>query len=136
MSTTALEQTAPMVAGGDRTEARPAEERGRTHIEPRVVERIVAAVADENDAVVGGPRRLLGMRMGQREGVRVEASIKESRADVSVTAMLIYPSRVREVADELRRTATTRVRELTGIRVTTFDVTVAGLVHDVPTKVR
>lgn len=103
---------------------------GRTTIADRVVERIAAQAVAEVDRATGVPRQLLGVAIGSTDEnttARVSAAVDGGIVSVRVTLAVIWPNPVRAVTREVRAHVTTRVQELTGLRVADVDIDVSEL---------
>ncbi|GAA2662241.1 Asp23/Gls24 family envelope stress response protein [Nonomuraea recticatena] len=94
----------------------PAEQRGRTRIEDRVVSSIALQAANEVEQV----REVLHRRS---PAARVDGDLTTIRVDVA----LDYPAPVRTIASEIRNHVARRVLELTGLEVAQVDVRVTSL---------
>ena len=107
--------------------ATPPEERGRTVIADRVVERIASAAAAEVEAVTdsrGGFGRLV---LGKLPSAEAVVAGKTSRISVEVGA--VWPTPLSVLAGRVRDHVGERVHTLAGVEVTAVDVTVADVVH-------
>ncbi|ROR92322.1 Asp23/Gls24 family envelope stress response protein [Nocardioides aurantiacus] len=103
------------------------EERGRTVIADRVVERIASAAAGEVESTVdsrGGFGRLVRGRLPSAEAV---VAGRTSRISVEVGA--VWPASLSQLTARVRDHVGERVHTLTGVEVTAVDVTVADVVH-------
>ncbi|MDL4818548.1 Asp23/Gls24 family envelope stress response protein [Actinomadura opuntiae] len=108
----------------------PAEERGRTEIADRVLEKIAAHALTEVVAAGGAARRVLGVplgRTGERAAPQVAAQVDGGLAILRMTVSVAYPAPVREVTRRLRDHVTARVAALTGLQVRQVDIRVAQL---------
>ncbi len=108
----------------------PLEGRGETHVEPKVVEKVVAQAVREVDNATGIARRVLGVSLGSTEedtGANVSARVDGPTATVAVTMTVNYPASVREVTQQTRQHIRERVLQLTGVHVQQVDITVAGM---------
>ncbi|WP_163512344.1 Asp23/Gls24 family envelope stress response protein [Fodinicola acaciae] len=119
------------------TAVAPAEERGSLDIEDRVVERIAAFAAAEIPEVSGPPRRVLGASFGWiGTPPRASARIVAGRASVHLQMCVRWPCGIRSVSERVREHVTERVTALTGLRVSTVDITVSALEDDTTTGPR
>lgn len=123
---TGRDPTLPDIAGTGGADAAERENRGRTVIAERVVERIAARAATEAGAVVGPGAGLPGLR-GPAERPRVTVSIRGRLAAVRVALGITYPAPVRATTRAVRDGVRARVGELTGIDVRQVDIAVARL---------
>ena len=102
-------------------------ERGRTTISDRAVARIVGKAVRDVEASGGLGRTLIGVpvpgRGPARTEVRVHGDIVTAKVELSVT----YPTPVRAVAREVRKSVRERVRQLAGLTVRQVDVDVAEM---------
>lgn len=111
-------------------------ERGETRIGGRVVERIVAAAADEVGRTAGTSRRILGIQLGHSDRPEAHAEVNGDIVTATVSLAVRYPSPVREVAASVRAHVMERVEKLTGLRVAEVDVDVVSLVPHFEPRVR
>jgi uncharacterized alkaline shock family protein YloU len=116
-------------------------DRGTTHIEPRVVEKVAAHAVREVDNATGAARRVLGFPLGTTDsstGASVRARVDGSFAAVDVTMTVVYPASILDVTRTTRRHVRERVAELTGVQVEQVDITVAGtaIQRPAPRRVR
>lgn len=105
----------------------PAEDRGRTVIADRVVQRIAAAAAAEIETVVdsrGGLGRLVRGRLPSAEAV-----VAGTTSRISVEVGATWPTPLPVLAARVRDHVSERVHTLAGVEVTAVDVTVADVVH-------
>ncbi|WP_158879421.1 Asp23/Gls24 family envelope stress response protein [Amycolatopsis anabasis] len=86
-------------------------ERGRTSIEPRVVERIAARAVTEE----------------LRRPARVRARLEGDAATLDVKLTVGYPDSVAEATERTRAHLVRRTGELTGFTVPRVDIVVTGL---------
>lgn len=105
-------------------------ERGVTSIAPAVVEKIAGQAATEVDGVAtvapAGLRRFFSS--SDPEGpADADARVGSEQTAVAVTVSIRYPLPVRTTSEQVRSTVATRVHELTGLLVSSVDVTVAQL---------
>ncbi|MEO3813692.1 Asp23/Gls24 family envelope stress response protein [Sphaerisporangium sp. B11E5] len=106
------------------------EERGRTRISDRVLERIAATAAAEVDEAGRAARRVLGVPVGHDTTAappRVTGHIDGRLAVLRVHLSVAYPAPVREVTRRVRDHVTGRVHELTGLDVRQVDIDVDRL---------
>lgn len=127
-------QVQPARSGGPGVGVAP-EERGRTDIADRVVEKIAGYALTEVAEAGGVSRRLLGVPVG-RPGAgatpQVDARIDGHLATLSMTVSVLYPAPVRRVTSRLRDHVAARVGALTGLDVRQVDVDVDTLSHPEP----
>ncbi|WP_020669298.1 Asp23/Gls24 family envelope stress response protein [Amycolatopsis nigrescens] len=110
------------------TEAEP--ERGRTTLEPRVVERIAAHAVTEVAGVGGSARRVLGVAVGSEEAdraARVRAEVTAESATLDVRLSVAYPDSVAATTERARAHLIERTGELTGLAVRRVDIVVTAL---------
>jgi uncharacterized alkaline shock family protein YloU len=95
--------------------------RGLLVIAPRVIERIAARAASDVDGVArsGAP--------AASKGVRADADLEGSTANVALRLGVAYPRPVGRVASEVRGRVAHRVQELTGLTVAAVGITVDEL---------
>jgi uncharacterized alkaline shock family protein YloU len=108
----------------------PAEDRGRTTIDDRVIEAMAARIASEQPGVGGAARRVLGVPMSSEDierAPRVEVTAAGEVVSLRVRLSLTYPEPVRQATDRIRHRLIDKVGELTGKRVAVVDVVVAAL---------
>lgn len=127
----------PAPAGIGRTEL------GTIRIDDRVVTKLAARVAaDVPDAGGPGGRLLghsvpgagaLGLRSGNLDALpAVDADVDGGIALLSVSMSIRWPASVAAVTDQVRSAIRARLGAWTGLRVADIDVTVTGLVTDIP----
>jgi uncharacterized alkaline shock family protein YloU len=117
---------------GDLAEApaRPPEERGRTELAERVVERIAQQVVLEAEHASGAARRLVGMALGSDEDTeapQVTVTIDGQLAIVQLTMSVAYPMPVRQVTRQVRQDMIERIGALTGLEVRHVDISICRL---------
>lgn len=103
---------------------------GTTVIADRVVERLAAQAVAEIDRATGATRQVLGMSLGSTDETtkaRVDATVDGGIVSVHVVLAVIWPNPVRAVTQEVRNHVTSRVQELTGLRVADVDIEVSEL---------
>jgi uncharacterized alkaline shock family protein YloU len=108
----------------------PVDDRGRTTIDPQVIEAIAALIACEEPGVGGAARRVLGVAVTGEDAAhapRVEATVAGETVSLRIRLSVTYPEPVLDVTDRVRRRLVERVGELTGKRVGVVDVIVAAL---------
>jgi uncharacterized alkaline shock family protein YloU len=99
-------------------------ERGRTIISRQAVERITAQLVDQHPGVEAASRR----RPGSSAGGPAVAWLHGTKAvSLAVRCAVPYPHPVRASAEALRQLLSTRVAELTGMRVQRVDIMVTEL---------
>jgi uncharacterized alkaline shock family protein YloU len=106
------------------------EDRGRTEIADRVLERIAAHALIEVDQTGGAARRVLGVPLGRDRagrGPQVRAHVDGGLATLQMTVSVAYPAPIRQVTRRLREHVAHRVGELTGLVVRQVDIDVASL---------
>jgi len=99
---------------------------GRTTIAPRVVERLAVAAAREVDSTAAGRGGLGGLVRGRLP--RASATIAGQTSKVEVQVGATWPDGLAGVAARVRDHVSERIRTLSGIEVTSVDVTVAEIV--------
>jgi uncharacterized alkaline shock family protein YloU len=108
----------------------PAEERGRTTVENRVVERIAAHAVTEVDGVGGTGHRMLGVAVADEDPgrpARVSARLTGGSATLDVHVSVVYPAPVAATAARARAHLIRRTGELTGLNVGRVDIAVTAL---------
>lgn len=108
---------------------RPPENRGRTEIAGRVLERIAARTVTEIDQAGGAARRLLGVPLGRDTAPRATAHVDGQLATVQLRMSVTYPAPIREVTRRVRDQIITRIDELTGLDVRQVDIEIARLIR-------
>lgn len=106
------------------------DDRGRTRIADRVVEKIAARAVAEVDNATGVARKVLGIHLGRTGGdapARVNADVDGGVVLVRVSMAVRWPVPVRAVTRQVRAHVTDRVAELTGLQVTEVDIDVSTL---------
>ena len=117
-------------AVGQRHRLDPAEDRGRTTIEDRVIEAMAARITAEEPEVGGAARRVMGMAVPGEDAdqaPRVEATVAGEVVSLRVRLSVTYPAPVHTITDRVRHRLIERLGELTGKRIETVDVVVAAL---------
>lgn len=105
----------------------PIEDRGRTTIADKVVERIAAKAAGEIEAVAdtrGGLTRLLRGRLP-----RASAVVAGSASRIQVEVAASWPTPMSSLATKVRDHVSERVTTLAGVEVMAVDVSIADVVH-------
>lgn len=108
----------------------PAQDRGRTTIEDRVIEAMAVRITREEAGVGGAARRVLGVPVtGEDAGrdPRVEATVAGEVVSLRVRLSVTYPAPVQAVTDRVRQRLLERIGELTGKQVGLVDVVVVAL---------
>jgi uncharacterized alkaline shock family protein YloU len=111
----------------DALAASDAENRGRTSVADRVVEKIAGQAAIEIDHVTGVPRRVLGQTLGKVKAdssARASAKVDGSIVSVSVSVAVEYPTPVRAAAAAVRAHVTETVGRLCDLQVVEVHVDV------------
>lgn len=106
------------------------EERGRTRISGKVLERIAATAAAEVDEAGRAVRRVFGVPVGHdttSAPPRVSGHIDGGLAMLRIHLSVAYPAPVREVTRRVRDHVTNRVHALTGLDVRQVDIDVDRL---------
>lgn len=124
-------------------------ELGRIRIDDQVVEKIAARAAVEIPDAGGAAPRLLGRSVSGRGalGVRqtslralpkASAEVDGSTVVVDLSVSVRWPASIPAVTAAVRDRVTARVRELTGLQVTSVSIAVTDLVTDLepPPRVR
>jgi uncharacterized alkaline shock family protein YloU len=105
------------------TEDRPAATRGRTLLQPRVLQRLAEQAATEVPHVLTD------------RGPRASAQIDDDGSGrVELTVGIGYPAPVRRTTDELRLHVMDTVQRLSGRRVVRLDIVVSELHAPLPPK--
>jgi uncharacterized alkaline shock family protein YloU len=116
------------VAGRHRLD--PAEDRGRTTIQNRVIEAMATRIASQEPDVGGVARRFMGVAVTSEDADRapgVEATVTGGVISLRVRLSVAYPTPVHTATDRVRRHLIDRIGELTGKRVGVVDIVVAAL---------
>lgn len=103
------------------------EQRGRTDIEGRVLERIATLAAAEVNGVArtgSDLERLIGRRLP-----KADASRGGNRARVAVEIAVAWPHPLADVAAQVRDVVASRLVHLTGLDIDAVDVDVARVIH-------
>ena len=116
-------------AGAGRHSTR-AEDRGRTSLSDKVVEKTVARAALEVDHVHGVSGGIATTVFNTDPAVDVRATIDGHLVQLRVKVEVDYPVSLRAVTRELRRHVSDRVRQLCELTVTDVDVQVTALRRD------
>jgi len=116
-------------AGAGRHSTR-AEDRGRTSLSDKVVEKTVARAALEVDHVHGVSGGIATTVFNTDPAVDVQATIDGHLAQLQVKVEVDYPVSLRAVTRELRRHVSDRVHQLCELTVTDVDVHVTALRRD------
>jgi uncharacterized alkaline shock family protein YloU len=148
---TATPNTTPAPPGaantdqGDRTEATtvaevsplepahllaPAEDRGQTTIQDRVIEAMATRIVSEEPGVGGAARRFLGVPVTSEDAdraPRVEATVTGELVSLRARLSVAYPAPVHTLTDQLRHRLIDRIGALTGKRVGVVDIVVVAL---------
>lgn len=122
---TPTDDPVPAATGGD------TDERGRTTIATKAVERIAAQVVAECVHVGGTSNRVLGISMGAAShagDADVTVHLHGQRAvSLTVRCSVPYPTSIRQATALVRAQLTEQVAELTGMTVRRVDITVTAL---------
>lgn len=110
-----------------RTTRADAEDRGRTSLSDKVVEKTVARAALEVDHVHGVSGGIATTVFNTDPAVDVQATIDGHLAQLRVKVEVDYPVSLRTVTRELRRHVSDRVHQLCELTVTDVDVNVTAL---------
>lgn len=105
----------------------PAEERGRTTIADKVVERIASIAANEVESVID--TRTGWTRVVRGRLPRAEAVVAGGTSRITVEVAATWPTPLNSVAGRVRDHVSERVSTLTGVNVTAVDVSIADVVH-------
>ncbi|GAB3561861.1 hypothetical protein GCM10027445_01360 [Amycolatopsis endophytica] len=114
-------------------------DRGLTTVAARAVERIAAEAVTEVDGVGGAAGRVLGIATGGEDfdrSAKVTATVAHHRVTLTVRLSVVYPNPVAATTESARRHLRRRVEELTGMPVTSVDITVTALHSDTVTTRR
>lgn len=103
------------------------DERGRTSLSDRVIEKTAATAALEVDHVHGTNQGLAATLFAADPTVGVRATIDGHLAQLRLDVEVDYPVSLRSVTRELRRHVSSRVAQLCQITVTDVDVHIAAL---------
>jgi uncharacterized alkaline shock family protein YloU len=112
--------------------------RGSLVVAEKVLEKVAGQAATEVASVSGTSGGFLGIGSEPDRAARpkVDATLSEESADLSVSVGIAYPGSIRRAATELREHLTRRVEELTGfaVRRVDVDVTLLPLQEGTPRK--
>lgn len=123
--------TAPSAAGPPPVPPLPEpEQRGRTTIADRAVERVAAAAAAEVELATGSARRVLGVPVSAADLPRVTARVHGDEATVEVDLAVAWPAPVRQVARRVRARVVEQLTDLVGLRDVRVDVRISALVPE------
>ena len=115
-------------------------DRGVTTIAPAVVEKIAGKAATEIEGVgvvaPAGLRKLFSSTPDPDAPADADARVGMERASVAMTISIRYPAPVRSTSARVRAAVAERVEQLTGLRVSWVDLTVAQLPTTDPWKPR
>lgn len=119
-------------AGGQASGAELPEpdQRGRTRIADRVVEKIAARAVAEVDNATGVARSVLGVRLGSAgpgSTANVSADVDGGVVAVKAVMSVRWPAPVRTVTRQVRANVTNRIQDLTGLHVQYVDIQVTAL---------
>lgn len=106
------------------------DQRGRTTIADRTVERVAMRAVTEVDGVGGAATRLLGVAVGGEDldnTAKVTATVSGQTATLDVRLSVVYPASVGGTTEEARQHLMNRVEGLTGLTVSRVDITVTAL---------
>ncbi len=122
---------------------------GRISIADGVAAKLASRAAVEVDDVGAAATRVLGKelaggglrRLGLKESEigalpTCSAQVDGQLAFVDLTISVRYPASVRQVAAAVRAHVTSRVGQMTGLRVVEVDITVPALVRELPRPAR
>jgi uncharacterized alkaline shock family protein YloU len=114
-------------------------DKGYTSIAPVVVEKIAGRAATEVDGVANvapaGLRRFFSSTTASTDGMAdADARVGAERTAVAVTVSVRYPLPVRSTSEQVRSAVAHRVHQLTGLQVSSVDVTVAQMPATDPVK--
>ncbi len=114
--------------------------RGVTTIAPAVVEKIAGRAATEIDGVgvvaAAGLRKLFSSAPDPDAPADADAQVGMERASVALTISIKYPAPVRTTSTRVRTAVAERVEQLTGLRVSWVDLTIAQLPTSDPWRPR
>lgn len=105
----------------------PPEERGRTTVADRVVERVASISAHEVEAVID--TRAGWTKLVRRGLPRASAVVAGGRTRIEVEVAATWTSPLPQVAAQVRDHVSEQVQKMTGIDVAAVDVTVADVVR-------
>jgi uncharacterized alkaline shock family protein YloU len=101
--------------------APPAEARGQLSVRAQALQHVVESVALEVPRV----RRTSGSLAGVRSGTpHASVHVRGTTARVDLDVAVAWPAPVSEVAAQVRAAVLDRASELSGVRITSVDVTV------------
>lgn len=114
-------------------------DRGFTSIAPAVVEKIAGRAATEVEGVAtvapAGLRRFLSSTTASTDGAAdADARVAAEQTAVGVTVSVRYPLPVKATSDHVRSVVAERVHQLTGLQVSSVDVTISQLPASDPGK--
>lgn len=129
MSVQAELVAAPSAVSGPLDDGRDRRSRGRLVLSDGVVEKIAGQVVAEIGATYGTSGGFLGFG-GHADGSarpRVQVTLSEQSADVTVRAGVGYPASLRRAAEQIRAAVVDRVHAYTGVAVHRVDIEIAFL---------
>jgi Uncharacterized protein conserved in bacteria len=104
-------------------------DRGALDIDPIVLRKVVEYAADQVPGTLRQERRVAGIDVGE-SGARARVlpgNGDPTAVDVRLEVTLRYPADIRSVVAEVRRAVDAELVRITGHKVRSFAVTVAGL---------
>ncbi|MGH3916318.1 MAG: Asp23/Gls24 family envelope stress response protein [Pseudonocardiaceae bacterium] len=104
-------------------------ERGRLRIDPSVLRKVAAHVADRTPGALPTPRTVAGIGLGSA-GATVRVAVTGQRVDLNVELALGYPGPVRATVEQLRGRVGDELRRITGYQVRSIAVTVTALLPE------
>jgi len=122
--------TVAEVAPVGRQQLDPAEDRGQTTIQDRVIEAMATRIASEEAGVGGAARRFLGVTVTGEDAdraPRVDATVAGEVVSLRVRLSLTYPAPVHTKTDQVRRRLIDRIGALTGKQVGVVDIVITAL---------
>ncbi len=98
--------------------------RGRLTIGAKVLEKVAGQAAAETAASQGRSGGFLGVgaEVDPSARPRVDVDLVAEYADLTIKVGIGYPGSIRAAAQDIREHVTTRVHELTGVRVRRVDI--------------
>ena len=126
--TTTAGRPAPSAHAPQPADRQP-EERGRTVLAERVIQKIAAQIASEQPHIGGTSGGVLGL--GRQESLDARPTVKvELTGRIATLALEVgvrSPAPIRQVTEDLRETLRRRVTEATGVQVRQVDIRVGYL---------
>ncbi|HEY2203546.1 MAG TPA: Asp23/Gls24 family envelope stress response protein [Pseudonocardia sp.] len=108
-------------------------ERGSLQIDASVIRKIVEHATDQMPGTLRATRRVAGVAV-RENGSNAKVWVGAEYVDLRLTVALRYPGSVTAAVGQVRARVAEDIERMTGLRVRGFEVTVAGLYRDTPTR--